>query len=526
MTFAQTISTRAKAIFAVAFTVLVLSFSSPVAFAQNPAAATPQQAVTQVQDEVRGVLSQYGRFVQHQKYGEVWVPTVTPQGWHPYPPCNWVNTRQYGWYYDDKTPWGQIVHHYGRWVHDAEMGWIWTPGAEFSPAWVVWRSSPQWVGWAPMLPDEDVQTISTADFNNAAYWIFVETQKFAQGCNPATVAPPTQIPVLLTQTTFVTDIQLVGGITVFILPQYIVGPLIDIDIFFSPWPTWFLAQTLIDWNFMWNNFVIVNVVVYQNCPPQLMKQPQAGGPKPQPINNPPPPPPPPGPGRPIESGPPIIAVTPVCPYGTVLSDGACRLADPCRGGTVRIGNACVLPVRPEPLPTPQPGNPPVRVINNPCANLSGGEFQRCIRGTPPNTGGDTKPNKGPIAGTGDLKPVGNRPGYGDRPAQNPVGGSLGVGNPASRNPNVTFHPNGPRLSDPPKYIRGDSSPPVNRLPATSVTPIRSNPNPVVLGPGGGGFNRGLVGSTATVSHNAVASGRTLPVALPRQGPVQKQTIVR
>ena len=144
----------------------------------------PQQPA-QVQDDVRNTLSQYGRFVQHQKYGEVWVPTVTPQGWHPYPPCNWVNSKQYGWYYDDKTPWGQIVHHYGRWVYDAQMGWIWTPGLEFSPGWVVWRTSPEWVGWAPMLPDQDVQKISAADFNNAGYWIFVETKKFAQGCNGA-----------------------------------------------------------------------------------------------------------------------------------------------------------------------------------------------------------------------------------------------------------------------------------------------------------------------------------------------------
>ena len=210
-----------------------------------------QQSVAQVQDEVRNVLTQYGRFVQHAKYGEVWIPTVTPQGWHPYPPCNWVNTKKYGWFYDDKTAWGEIVHHYGRWVSDAQLGWIWTPGAEFSPAWVAWRTSPEWVGWAPMLPDEDIKTVSTADSNNAANWIFVETQKFAQGCNAA--APPSQVPVLLTQTTYVTDIRLVYGITIIVLPCYVVGPWIDIDIWFGPWPNWFLAQTLIDWNFMWNN---------------------------------------------------------------------------------------------------------------------------------------------------------------------------------------------------------------------------------------------------------------------------------
>ena len=132
MIIASKITVRAKTIVAAALTIIALTFATPAAFAQaqDPQGSTdvsntiPQQQVSQVQDQVRATLSQYGRFVQHQKYGEVWVPTVTPQGWHPYPPCNWVNTKQYGWYYDDKTPWGQIVHHYGRWAYDAQMGWI------------------------------------------------------------------------------------------------------------------------------------------------------------------------------------------------------------------------------------------------------------------------------------------------------------------------------------------------------------------------------------------------------------------
>ena len=82
----------------------------------------------------------------------------------------------------------------------------WTPGSEFSPGWVVWRTSPEWVGWAPMLPDQDVQKISAADFNNAGYWIFVETRKFTQGCTGA-IAPAAQVPLLLKQTTYVTDIR-------------------------------------------------------------------------------------------------------------------------------------------------------------------------------------------------------------------------------------------------------------------------------------------------------------------------------
>ena len=117
-----------------------------------------------VQTEVRNVLSQYGRFVQHARYGEVWVPTVTPQDWHPYPPCNWVKTQQYGWYYDDKTPWGQIVHHYGRWFYDQQIGWAWDPGSEFSPGWVVWRSSPGMDGLGadaagPVVPERSLRCV-------------------------------------------------------------------------------------------------------------------------------------------------------------------------------------------------------------------------------------------------------------------------------------------------------------------------------------------------------------------------------
>ena len=57
-------------------------------------------------DPVRATLLQFGQFASHPKYGEVWTPTVTPPGWHPYAPCNWVNSKV-GWYYDDKTPWGR-----------------------------------------------------------------------------------------------------------------------------------------------------------------------------------------------------------------------------------------------------------------------------------------------------------------------------------------------------------------------------------------------------------------------------------
>ena len=212
-----------------------------------------------VQAEVRAVLAQYGRFVPHARYGEVWVPTVTPQGWHPYPPCHWVKTQQYGWYYDDKTPWGQIVHHYGRWFWDQQIGWAWDPGSEFSPGWVAWRTSPEWVGWAPMPPDQSFQNASSDQFNNSDQWIFVETAKFNNGCDAMQVAPIERVPVLLRQTRWVTAVEYVEGIIVIVLPPYVIGPIVIVNIGFDPWPAWYMVQIMIDFNFAWQKALNFNV---------------------------------------------------------------------------------------------------------------------------------------------------------------------------------------------------------------------------------------------------------------------------
>ncbi|MFM9163151.1 MAG: DUF6600 domain-containing protein [Methylocystis sp.] len=178
------------------------------AFAQN--AAEPVQSLSggqqlqtalsqasgarpvELKAEDRAILQQYGVFSQHAKYGEVWTPSTTPENWHPYMACNWVNTKQFGWYYDDKTPWGNIVHHYGRWMHDPQSGWVWIPGMEFSPGWVVWRTSPQWIGWAPIPPDQEVDTMQSDAFNNGGFWTFMETPHFNSGCRGG-VAPQAQI---------------------------------------------------------------------------------------------------------------------------------------------------------------------------------------------------------------------------------------------------------------------------------------------------------------------------------------------
>ena len=214
----------------------------------------PPPTQAPVQDDVRKQLVQYGTFVKHPKYGEVWVPGVTPPGWHPYPPCQWVNTQRYGWYYDDHTPWGQIVHHYGRWVFTQDMGWIWTPSTEWSPGWVVWRTNPQYVGWAPMLPDQDIQTVSADAFNASDQWLFMNASQFATGCSASLLVAGPQVPPLIQQTTYVTRLEYVDGIAVFVLPAAIIGPFVEIDALFAPYPIDFFTQLIVDWNFVFHHF--------------------------------------------------------------------------------------------------------------------------------------------------------------------------------------------------------------------------------------------------------------------------------
>lgn len=232
----------------VAFLAAAVPAAAPI-LAAAPASA--QQAAPQ--DDPRAVLAQYGKFVQHAKYGEVWVPGVTPAGWHPYPACQWVRTPRFGWYFDDKTPWGAIVHHYGRWTNDAALGWVWVPGAEFSPGWVVWRSSQQYTGWAPTPPDADIGLVSTDAFNNGSQWTFMDTAKLMSGCSASAVVAGPQVPLVLNETRFVTEVQYIDGLAVFELPAWLVFPAVDIDVGFKPWPQYQFAQTILNWNWVWSH---------------------------------------------------------------------------------------------------------------------------------------------------------------------------------------------------------------------------------------------------------------------------------
>ncbi|HEX3108598.1 MAG TPA: DUF6600 domain-containing protein, partial [Thermoanaerobaculia bacterium] len=77
-----------------------------------------------------------------------WRPHVAA-GWRPYFNGEWVSGPSGALIWASYEPWGWVPYHYGRWALDPFYGWVWLPGAGYSPAWVYWMYSPGYVGWAP-----------------------------------------------------------------------------------------------------------------------------------------------------------------------------------------------------------------------------------------------------------------------------------------------------------------------------------------------------------------------------------------
>jgi probable HAF family extracellular repeat protein len=103
-----------------------------------------------------------GNWVEAGDYGYCFRPRVS-EDWQPYRNGHWVWTDR-GWYWDSNERFGWATYHYGRWVHIGGTGWCWVPGTQWAPAWVSWRESNEYVGWAPLPPEADVsvhQSISS-----------------------------------------------------------------------------------------------------------------------------------------------------------------------------------------------------------------------------------------------------------------------------------------------------------------------------------------------------------------------------
>jgi len=126
-------------------------------------------------------LSPYGSWVRMDRWGYVWTPRNMGYRWRPYSDGRWVWT-DYGWTWISDLDWGWIPFHYGRWGWDDDIGWFWVPGTEWGPAWVTWRSSDLYCGWAPFPPGIEFRV--GMDFGSFGidipfrFWVFVGASHF------------------------------------------------------------------------------------------------------------------------------------------------------------------------------------------------------------------------------------------------------------------------------------------------------------------------------------------------------------
>jgi hypothetical protein len=147
-------------------------------------------------------LEPYGRWERHSRWGQVWIPAKVARDWRPYTVGRWAYTDDWGWYWvsdQAEDDWGWITFHYGRWVFDRELGWVWVAGREWSPGWVQWRRGTQYLGWAPLPPDEVVVEYR----DEPDVWIFVRSQDFVAPRLVSVILPARQQDVFIRETAVV-----------------------------------------------------------------------------------------------------------------------------------------------------------------------------------------------------------------------------------------------------------------------------------------------------------------------------------
>jgi hypothetical protein len=99
-------------------------------------------------DYDQGDLEEYGSWSYVSNLDATcWRPNV-PAGWLPYSNGYWRWTPG-GQTWVSYEPWGWLPFHFGSWSLDPALGWCWSPGRRYAPAWVYWNYSHGWVGWCP-----------------------------------------------------------------------------------------------------------------------------------------------------------------------------------------------------------------------------------------------------------------------------------------------------------------------------------------------------------------------------------------
>lgn len=170
-----------------------LALGAAVAMAGRALASPP---------EYTSKLSPHGIWLDSSRYGRVWQPFVAKPGWNPYYDGHWEYTDVGHTWVSDYS-WGAIAYHYGTWAVEPGRGWVWIPGNIWAPSWVVFRSGPDFIGWAPVAPEFVVGGVIVSGPDYDASFVFVPSRQFFAPRVRTCALPPSQTTVIVTKTKIV-----------------------------------------------------------------------------------------------------------------------------------------------------------------------------------------------------------------------------------------------------------------------------------------------------------------------------------
>lgn len=157
-------------------------------------------------------LEPMGEWVKVDSYGYCWHPTEVDDDWAPYTDGYWTYTDA-GWTWVSYEDWGGICYHYGRWVRIEDEGWCWVPDYQWGPAWVSWRHSDEYVGWAPLPPEAHFTVevgfstwVDTSYDIGPSYYNFCHVHDFGAPVIRAVCLPRTRNVTIIQNTVNITNI--------------------------------------------------------------------------------------------------------------------------------------------------------------------------------------------------------------------------------------------------------------------------------------------------------------------------------
>lgn len=128
----------------------------PVASYKDAPPQEPQEEFTPEEATLEGTevwfddLRFFGSWYHLDPYGMVWRPVVT-MDWSPMMNGYWV-WSSYGWVWVSYDPFPDDVYHYGFWINDFALGWVWIPDYVWAPVQAEWVWWDDCIAWAPLPP--------------------------------------------------------------------------------------------------------------------------------------------------------------------------------------------------------------------------------------------------------------------------------------------------------------------------------------------------------------------------------------